>query len=329
MLKYIFPIIVTCLFFVDVKAQHIEPENGVHDPHNTIYALTNCKVVLNPDLTVPLGLILVKDGLITYAGIMKPVPKEAVKINLKGYTVYPSFIDIYSGEGISKSTQTSSSTLGGKRPKTLKEGPYYWNRAVHPEVNAYDLFRAAECKNRKALVSQGFGVIATHSQDGVLRGTSVLVSLSDHPTVDNIIRSKVANHYSFGKGTSRQSYPSSQMGCIAMIRQFYYDAIWYKSLKDPVKANVSLEAGMANKKLPHFFGVSEKLEILRAVKIAEEFKFDLIVKSGGDEYERIREVKESGVKLVVPVNFPDPYDVTDPYTSRFISLADLKSWEMK
>lgn len=313
------------LFFLTVRGQHIAPENGVHDPHTTVYALTNCKIVLNPDLSVPKGLILVKDGIILYAGVMKPAPKDAVKIDLKGFTVYPSFIDIYSGSGIPKATNTRS----GRQPSKVREGPYYWNPAVQPDVNAYDLVKSSELKDRKDLVEQGFGVISTHREDGVIRGTSVLLSLADHPTVDNVIRGKVANHYSFSRGSSKMYYPGSQMGAIALIRQFYYDAIWYASLSDPTKDNASLKAGMENKKLPHFFGVSDKLEVLRAAKIANEFKFDFLVKGGGNEYERIPEIKASGARLVVPLNFPDAYDVTDPYTARFISLADLKSWELR
>ncbi|MCG8577647.1 MAG: amidohydrolase family protein [Flavobacteriales bacterium] len=327
MLRYIFSIFFTLLLLTSGKAQHIAPENGVHDPHNTIYALTNCKVVVNADLTIPLGMVMVQDGIITYAGIMKPLPKDAVKIDLKGYTLYPSFIDIYSSEGVVP-PKYEGNNRAYPQP-SLKEGPFYWNQAVHPETNAYDHYKVKQAKNRKALIQQGFGVISTHVEDGVMRGTSVLVSLSDHPTVDNVIKAQSANHYSFSKGSSKQHYPGSQMGCIALIRQFYYDAIWYKSLKNPVKENVSLQAALNNEQLPHFFGVSDKLEILRAAKIAQEFRLDLIVKGGGDEYERIDEIKQSKAKLVIPLNFPDPFDVTDPYTSRFISLADLKSWEMR
>ena len=81
--------------------------------------------------------------------------------------------------------------------------------------------------------------------------------------------------------------------------------------------------------MPQIFEVGDKLEILRAAKLAKEFNFDIIVKGGGDSYERLDEIKALGTKLIIPVNFPDPYDVTDPYLSRFVSLADLKDWEMR
>ena len=319
-----------CLFTVfgwNVLAQEIEPENGVHDPHNTIYVLQNAKLVISADRTLPSGTLVVQNGIILSAGIDFIVPSNAVKIDLEGFTIYPSFIEIYSGAGVPNPNYVSS----GWTPQleTLKEGPYYWNQAIHPETDAYALFKESEFKEKREYLEQGFGAIATHQADGILRGTSVLISLSENATVDNVIKAETANHYSFSKGSSGQTYPSSQMGSIALIRQFFYDAKWYESLTDPSKDNVSLREGLANLTLPQIFGVNDKLEILRAVKLAKEFNIRLVVKGGGDEYEMIREIKEANTDLIIPVNFPDAYDMTDPYLSRYVSLADLKSWEMK
>ena len=326
---YIFTVLLLLTGVTRSLAQHIEPENGVHDPHNTTYALTNCKLVINPDLTIPLGMLVVRDGIIEYAGIMGIPPKNAVKIDLSGYTVYPSFIDIYSGEGQPKKEPKGSGRSGQPQLESLKEGPYYWNEAVHPEINGYESYSASLVKSKDDYVSQGFGTISSHVEDGVVRGTSVLVSLSENPTVDNIIRAKSAQYYSFSKGSSRQTYPSSQMGCIALIRQFYYDCIWYSQLHHKKKENISLKAGIENRELPQIFQSTDKLEIMRINKIAREFKTEYLIKGGGNEYERIREIKASGAKLILPLNFPKAFDVTDPYLARFIPLSELKDWELR
>ena len=319
---------ISLIVFLPAFAQEIEPENGVHDPHNTIYVLENARIVVSPDFTIPRGTLVVQNGKILSCGINFLPPSTAVKIDLDGYTIYPSFIDIYTSAGIPQETNRANHSAYPQLG-TLKEGPYYWNQAIHPETKAYALYRQDEFKDKKDFVEQGFGAVAAHQDDGILRGTAVLVALSEDPTVDNILRAEVANHYSFSKGTSRQTYPSSQMGTIALIRQFYYDARWYESLKDPLKDNISLRAGLENLSLPQIFGVSEKLEIMRAVKLAGEMNVRLIIKGGGDEYEMINEVKACNSDLIIPVNFPEPYDMTDPYLSRFVSLSHLKTWEMK
>lgn len=309
------------------NAQHFEPENGMHDPHNTTYVLTGAKIVVSADKTLPIGMMVVKNGIIEKVGVVEIPPRDAVKIDLKGYTIYPAFIESYCSFGIPPAKKQKYNP----RPqlKTLKEGPFYWNEAIQPEVNAYELYQDKLFKEKEELRKLGFGAISTHRGDGIMRGTAAFMTLSSHPTVENVIQTEVANHLSFSKGSSRQSYPSSQMGAIALIRQFIYDARWYSQLKETSKQNVSLEAGIENLKLPQVFGLSEKLEILRAAKIAKEFGFEIIAKSGGDEYERIDEIKKSGVKLIVPLKFPDPFDMTDPYAARYVSLADLKDWEMR
>jgi imidazolonepropionase-like amidohydrolase len=307
-------------------AQDYTPENGAHDPHNTTYVLMGCRVVVSADKTLPIGMIVINNGVIKEVGILEVPPRDAVKIDLRGFTVYPSFIEIYAGDGVAKIDRKGASK--GPQLNTLKEGPYYWNESMHPETKAVELFSNAEFENKEAYLKEGFGAIATHQADGIMRGTSALISLSDHPTVDNIIKAEVAQHLSFSKGSSRQSYPSSQMGAIALIRQFIYDAKWFAGLNEVHKENLSLKAGLANFRLPQIFGLSDKLEILRAAKIAKEFNFQLIAKGGGDEYERLDEIKASGAKLILPLKFPEAFDMTDPYAARYVSLADLKKWEM-
>ena len=309
------------------KAQDISPQNGVHDPHNTTYVLYNCKIVVSPDKTLPLGMMIVQNGIIQKVGLVEIPPVDAVKINLSGFTIYPSFIEPYTGSGVKKTPLKKKSN----RPQleTLKEGPYYWNQAMHPETNAYEHFAKEEMRDFDDFRKAGFGAVSTHQEDGILRGTAVLRTLAEEEHINNVVIAQSAQHWSFSKGSSRQTYPSSQMGAIALIRQFIYDAKWFDGLNEVHQQNISLRVGLKNMSLPQIFGLTDKLEVLRAAKIAKEFNFELIAKGGGNEYERIKEIKQSGAELIIPVNFPDPFDMTDPYASRYVSLADLKSWELK
>jgi imidazolonepropionase-like amidohydrolase len=304
--------------------EHI-PVNGVATSQS-IYALTNAKIVVSPDETIERGTIIIQNGRILAAGLAVLPPKNAVKINLKGYTIYPSFIDPYITEGFEKRKTNTS-----RKPQfyTLKQGPYYWNEAMHPEFDSYSHFQPTLLTSKKDLIAAGFGIVSTHEADGILRGTATCVSLDDQLQFEKFIRLRAAQHYSFSKGTSKQSYPTSQMGAIALIKQFYLDAAWYDAQNDTKSKNKSLSAGIENLSLPQIFHASDKLEVLRAASLANSFGQKAIVKTGGDDYERISEIKASGAELILPLNFPKAFDVTDPYLSRFISLADLKDWEMR
>ena len=327
MIKYIFSIVAFFICLLKVNAQEIEPQNGVYQSNNTIYAITNVNIQISATEKLDNAILLFQNGTIIKVGKIVLIPKHAVKIDMEGYTIYPSFIDPYSSFGVKKGVSDNK----GRYPQlgSFKNGPYYWNEAIHPEANAFELLDEKGLKAKSDLISQGFGTVNTHQSNGISRGTSFLLTLGDDGLKKNMIRTKVANHYSFSKGASKQTYPSSQMGSIALLRQFYYDLIWYKALKNKTFDNYSFQSAMANYELPHVFGVSDKLEVLRVAKIAKEFGIPFIIKGGGDEYERIEEIKSSNSKLIIPLNFPAPFDLTDPFITRYITLSSLKEWEMK
>ena len=137
-------------------------------------------------------------------------------------------------------------------------------------------------KEAKGLRDIGFGVVNSHRNDGVHRGTSFTVGLIDNQNESyRIISKKTAEHYSFSKSlTSNQSYPSSTMGAIALIRQLHYDSDWY-SQGSPETKDLSLEALIENKKLPKLFDANDKLNVYRAAKLSNEFDLNFIIKGSG------------------------------------------------
>ncbi|MFM7309801.1 MAG: amidohydrolase, partial [Flavobacteriales bacterium] len=110
------------------------------------------------------------------------------------------------------------------------------------------------------------------------------------------------------------------------LRQTYYDGCWYATSN--AERNLTLEAWNSKMSLPHFFDAGEKWNILRADEIGDEFGIQYIIKTNGTEYQRIADVKKTGAALIVPLNFPDAYDVSDENTARMISLEEMKHWEL-
>ena len=39
-----------------------------------------------------------------------------------------------------------------------------------------------------------------------------------------------------------------------------------------------------------------------------------VLLGGGDEYERIEEIKATNASYILPINFPDAYDIEDVYS---------------
>lgn len=118
------------------------------------------------------------------------------------------------------------------------------------------------------------------------------------------------------------------MGAIALIRQSYYDAIWYKNGGYLKESNISLSSINALKDLPQIFDASDKQNEMRAAAIGNEFGIKYILKGSGDEYERINELKVLQSSFIIPLNFPEAYDLSDPYDALNLSLHDMKQWEL-
>jgi hypothetical protein len=118
------------------------------------------------------------------------------------------------------------------------------------------------------------------------------------------------------------------MGAVALLRQTYYDAAWYKTNVSKTEYNINLDAFNKLQELPSIFEGNDKYNDLRGKKIADEFKTKYIIKGGGNEYQRLFDIQATFSKYIIPVNYPDAIDVEDPYDAEQASLSDLKHWEM-
>ncbi|SEL30371.1 amidohydrolase family protein [Parapedobacter koreensis] len=311
-------------------AQGTFPVNGSHDERPQLFAFTNATIVVKAGEVIQNGTLLVDGQRIAALGKGQAVPKGYVTIDLQGKFIYPSFIDAFSEYGQPREGRGGGSQgFGGGRQaqifESTKNGPYGWNEAIRPETAAKETF-TVDKRQSEELKKIGFGAVQSVVRDGIARGSSVVATLAEARENEVIILPEAGAHYSFSKGSARTSYPSSLMGTIALIRQTYYDGQWYAKQQD--EYNISLEAFNKLQSLPQFFEVDDMLDVLRADKIAKEFGKSYIIKAGGNEYQRIADIKATNASLIVPLNFPKAYDVEDPADARNVTLAQLKHWEM-
>lgn len=308
-------------------AQTTFPLNDVSSPRSQCYAFINAHIVKDANTEWPKASLVIRKGKIEQVGPQVTIPKEAVIIDLKGKYVYPSFIDAYSDYGSPEVKPGGRSFRDAFQNISNTKGPYAWNQAIKSEVNAAQVFSVQDAKAsewRKA----GFAVVLTHQMDGISRGTGVLVSLAKEKENLVMLKEKASAHYSFDKGSSTQDYPNSLMGSIALLRQNFLDAQWYKSKPQGEGNNLSLQAFNANLSLPQIFEVNDKWSVLRADKIGDEFGVQYIIKASGNEYQRMEEMKSTKANFILPLAFPTAMDLEDPHDARFVPLSDLKHWEL-
>jgi len=302
-----------------------KPQNGVVESKSDITVITNAHIYASSTLEYEKANMIIQHGEVVKIGKKLKIPKGALVIDMNGRTILPSFIELNSNLGIPEDKKEEIKSF---KPQTesSKTDSYYWNEAIHPEINSSELYQK-NLKELKLLNEKGFGFVVSHKADGIVRGSGVLVSTHGEDLSKDILVPEIASFYSLNKGSSRQTYPSSQMGSIALLRQSFYDYRYY-SMSDRCHTDLSMESWKNQMELPKFMETKDKWEILRAAKIGQEFAVDLMYFGSGNEYECANSLKNLNAKIILPINFPKAFDVTDPYISRLIPLSQLKHWEL-
>lgn len=312
-----------------VQAQTTYPVNGVADNREGAYAFTNATIVKDGQTTLTNATLVIRDGKIISVGTNVTVPKDAVVIDCKDKYIYPSFIDIYSDYGIAIPQRQAGGGgfFGPVQLGTNQKGAFGWNQALRTDVDGARLFTTDDSK-AKGLRDLGFGTVLTHQKDGIARGTGVVVTLANEKENLVIVKEKASAHYSFNKGTSTQSYPSSIIGTVAMLRQTHIDGQWYKSNPSAEGVNLTLKYWNEQQSLPQIFETTDKWAAIRADRIGDEFGVQYIIKGGSNEYQRINEIAGTKASFILSLNYPQAMDVEDPNDARFVSLETLKHWEL-
>ncbi len=313
------------------------PDNGTADKSAVRWALENVTVHVSPDQVISDATVVICNGRIEQIGPSEALalPEPIRRESYAGLHIYSAFVDLESDWALPPSSDQERRR--GPQDLSDKRGAYGWNEAIRPEVaaaEAFDPTRESARTQREGLLQAGFGAVLTHHQDGLVRGSGSLVALGDNPR-KALLQPMASSHFSFRKGSSSQDYPRSLMGAIALLKQTHFDAAWYENqFKQPgasvAEMNLSLAAFVENQSLPAIFHAGNWQDALRSLNLAEELgqTTPWIIQSGGDVYQRLGEFVDRSCRFILPVNFPEPFDVSDPYLSRWIGLDELKHWEM-
>lgn len=311
------------------------PLHGLNQIESLPIAYVNGTILIDAESGKTVSAMLVEKGRVKAIGNNISIPKYVRKIDLKGHYVYPGFIEPFSKIGIPKKVQQDSKN--NPMPQIKQSGSAHWNAAVTPERSASALFSVEE-KELRAWLKNGFTTLQVNGMDGLFAGSAAVVSARKGNNPQRILKADNMQFVSFSKGSSKQSAPSSLMGSIALIRQLFYDAQWYKKAlaaykinpkqKRPV-ANSALKAlqKAINRKQTVLFNTNSYLDVLRAERIAQEFKLKAVYKTGTNAYAGLEALKKIKPNLIIQLNFPETPDVDNPDYASDFSLAQLRHWD--
>jgi len=303
--------------------QTSKPQEALRSHPPNVFALTGAKVVVSPETTLETATVIVRDGKIEAVGDV-PVPTDAKEISLAGKTIYPGFIDSYSEQSM-----TSDRLTGTAR---------YWNGQVTPQLSVAD--QIAANPDLAVLRKQGIVAQLVAPADGVIRGTSAVVSTGGGEPNTTLIARDVAQHLLLTLNRrTRSGYPGSPMGAVAVARQALYDAQWYRDAKAAVAADSTLPAPeqndalaalqpVLNSAMPVIVSTSNEQFALRADRFASEFGLSVILKGSGSEYRRLSQIAATKRALILPLAFPKAPNVTTPEAAQDVTLETLLHWDI-
>ncbi len=297
------------------------------------FALTGARVILSPGHIFDPGVVVIRGGVVEAAGPAgaTPIPADARVFDLKGKVVHAAFLDPY----------VTADRLAGKKPRGPQDDDEAGEPAGLAARGSGSSGGALPVSNRAAerVVSSltvkdrvadsyrrlGFAVVAAVPSAGILRGSGTIVSLADGPLEDRVLRGDFGQYVSLeperlrDPESARSIYPTAKMGAVALARQSFLDALWWRDAEAAYAlgpggqsrprwdAAASALVPAAEGKQPVVFESTDVLSLLRASKIAREMKLKAQYVGTGDEYRMRDEVVAAKPDLVLRIDFPKPY----------------------
>lgn len=325
------------VFTAGSHADQTTPLQGIIDKTPNFIALTGATVYTEPGKKLQNATVLIADGRISAVGSKVSVPAGYQQIDASRYTLYPGFIDPYTQYGIEAAKPA--------KPGSYRDAPVYKNErkggnasnaAIHAEHSWVNQFKP-DSKAAAELRKLGFTAAQSARFDGIFRGQAFVSALTEGLPNELILNPNGPQFMAFSKGSSKQSYPSSLMGSIALIRQTLSDANWYNQaygktdvryFNEPIEFNAALQSLGSIARQGAIFETADDRSLLRAHQLLTEFKLDNAAMVGsGYEYVRLDEVKAMQRKLILPLNFPAAPAVEQVADQLDVNLADLRHWE--
>ena len=298
--------------------------NDTKGKDRSLYAVKNITLYQDYRTKVENAVLVFQEGKVVASGKVN-IPKNAVVIDGRGAFVYPSFIDPYANIGVEKAKRSEYNPGSTYLPTDATSAAY--NDAVKADTRAVSTF-TNQGKDFQDYLNQGFGSVLSFNEDGIVRGSAVLIGLGEGISSEKVIKEDAGFLLSLNKGSSRQAYPSSLVGSVALLRQLYLDADWYAKSGYLENKNTNLEAFNRYRKLPTIIETSEKWDVLRADAIGDEAATQFVFVGSGNEYQRAKEMKATNGTFILPLEYPKPFQSQDLMNVEDLDVADLKHWEL-
>ncbi len=269
-------------------------------------AIVGGRVVTITGDEIETGTVLVRDGKIAEVGASVRVASGTEVVDASGSWVLPGFIEAHGHVGTSEEAEG----WAGQDTNELTE-------PVTAQVRAFDAINPADLGFRDAI---GGGVLAVNVNPGSgnpIGGQTVALKCWGRTVDEMALRQPSGMKSALGENPKRvygeqKKTPSTRLGTAAVIRGALVDAANYQARLDaeqakpeaerkPVDRDLKLEAlGLVlRREIPWRQHCHRADDIATAMRIAEEFGYDLVIDHGTEAHLLADIIAAKGIPVII------------------------------
>jgi imidazolonepropionase-like amidohydrolase len=269
-------------------------------------AITGGRVVPITGEPVAGGTVLIADGRITAVGAGLAVPSGATVIDATGSWVLPGFIEAHGHVGVSEEAQG----WAGEDTNEMTE-------PVTAQVRAIDAINPADLGFRDAVTGGVLAVNVNPGSGNPIGGQTAALKCWGRTVDEMVLRAPSGMKSALGENPKRvygnkEKMPSTRLGTAAVIRSALVDAANYLArLEDrerkpeadraPVDRDLKLEAlgRVLRREIPWRQHCHRADDIATAIRIADEFGYDLVIDHGTEAHLLADIIAARGIPVII------------------------------
>jgi|Deesub1362A_J573_1020465.scaffolds.fasta_scaffold00827_8 imidazolonepropionase-like amidohydrolase len=271
------------------------------------------------------GDLLVVNGKIEKVAKEIPIKSSIPVIRAQGYVVLPGLISARSFVGISSNWRQQASIDEISKPVVPELEVKY---AVEPQAPHFSFCRQVGITS----------ILVTPGNKNVIGGQGVVLHTTGNIVDKMVLKDQAVMMFGLGAEAKRpDQLPSTRMGIMAVLRETLIRAQEYrkklvigKEKKIEVKRDFSLEAliPVLERRQPVIIHCERKDDILRAIKLADEFGLKIILDGATDAYKLVEKLKVRKIPVIIEDLFRGTGNIEDigfnPQSPAILSRAGIK-----
>lgn len=239
------------------------------------------------------GVVLIRDGKIERVGPAAQVQVPAGYRTLTARVVTPGLVDAHSVVG-----------MAGYLNQRQDQDQLETSSPIQPELRAIDAYNT-----REELVAwlRDFGVTTVHTGHGpgaLASGQTMIVKTVGDNLAEALVDSATMVAFTLGPSVSGNfKSPGTRPKSIAMLRTELLKAREYMRKQDSADAarDLKLEAlaAVLRGEMPALVTAQTATDILGALRLADEFGFELVLDGAAESYLVLDEIRRAGVPVIL------------------------------